>query len=149
MKIWIDADACPKPIKDIVIRAAIRLEVETILVANQCIAIRSHPLVKFIQVPKGADVADQKIVDLLCAEDIVITADIPLADQVVSKGALALNPRGKVYTEENIREALSLRDFMTQMRDSGVVTGGPQPFSNQDKHQFAAALDRILARRLK
>lgn len=149
MKIWIDADACPKPIKDIVIKAARRCHVQTILVANQVIVIPQDPLIQFVQVPKGADVADQKIVELLSAEDIVITADIPLADQVVSQGALALSPRGQLYSKENIKQALSLRDFMTQMRDSGVATSGPKPFSNQDKHQFAAKLDRILTQRLK
>ena len=116
--------------------------------ANQALSVRVHPLVKFIQVPKGADVADRKIEEGVRAKDIVITADIPLADLIVKKGALAMNPRGKVYTKETIKEALSIRNFMAQVRESGIVTGGPKPFSNKDKHHFAAALDQILTDRL-
>ena len=146
LKIWIDADACPRPIKDIVIKAGLRTQIEVILVANQFISVQEHPLVRFIRVDKGPDVADTYIVEHASAIDVVITADIPLADRVVAKGALAINPRGEEYTAESIKEKLSIRDFMTQMRDAGEVTGGPKPFSNKDKHQFAAALDRILCR---
>lgn len=148
MKIWIDADACPRPIKDITLKAALRLQIPTILVANQVISVPQNPLIKFVRVDKGLDVADQYIVTHLQPKDLVITADLPLADQVVSKGALALNPRGYIYDAESIREKLSIRNFMTEIRDAGIVTGGPKAFSAKDKHQFAAALDRILQRSL-
>jgi len=149
MKIWVDADACPRPIKDIVIRAALRVEVAVTLVANHAMDVLQHPLVKLIRVDKGSDVADTYIVDSLTSDDLVITADVPLADRVVAKGALAINPRGEVYSTESIREALSLRNFMTLVRDSGVVTGGPRPFSEKDKRLFAASLDKILSRKLR
>jgi len=147
MKIWIDADACPRPIKDITLKAALRLQISTILVANQVLSIPQNPLIKFVRVDKGFDVADQYIVTHLQPNDLVITADLPLADQVVAKGALALNPRGYIYDAESIREKLSIRNFMTEMRDAGIVTGGPKTFSAKDKHQFAAALDRVLCQK--
>jgi len=147
LKIWIDADASPRPIKDIVIKAALRLQIEVVLVANQYMQVLAHPLVRFVCVDKGMDVADLYIVEHLDANDLVITADIPLADGVVDKGALAINPRGEVYTAESIKEKLSIRDFMTTIRDAGEITGGPKPFSEKDKRQFAASLDRILSQK--
>ena len=147
MIIWIDADACPKGIKEIVIKAGIRLQIEVVLVANQWISIPEHPLLRFVRVDQGPDVADNYIASSLSANDVVITADIPLADDVVKRNAIAINPRGEIYTPESIREKRSLRDFMAGLRDAGEITGGPRPFSNKDKHQFASALDRILAER--
>ena len=149
MIIWIDADACPRAIKDIIIKAALRLQVKTVLVANQTITVPAHTLIRSIRVDKGPDVADQYIVDRCDHDDIVITADIPLADKVVSKGALALNPRGELYTEESIRQKLSIRNFMTEMRDAGEITGGPKPFSDKDKHKFAAAFDKIMSQKIR
>ena len=136
MKIWIDADACPKAIKEIVYKASERLKIETILVANQAIAKPRSPFIKSIVVDKGPDVADQYIVDEMDPDDLVITQDIPLADLIVTKGGLAINPRGDIYTEDSIKERLSIRDFMTDLRDSGMQTGGPRAFSEQDKKKI-------------
>ena len=147
MIIWIDADACPRGIKDIIIKAALRLQVETVLVANQRLTVPADALIRSVRVDKGLDVADQYIVEQCSPEDVVITADIPLADKVVSKGALAINPRGELYTHESIREKLSIRNFMTEMRDAGEVTGGPKPFSDKDKHKFAAGFDKIMTKK--
>jgi uncharacterized protein len=149
MIIWIDADACPRTIKDIIIKAALRLQVETVLVANQTLTVPKDALIRSVRVDKGPDVADQYIVDQCDPDDIVITADIPLADKVVSKGALAINPRGELYTEESIRQKLSIRNFMTEMRDAGEATGGPKPFSDKDKHKFAAAFDKIMSQKIR
>ena len=149
MKIWIDADACPRPIKDIVIRAAIRVGVEAILVANHSMEVKAHNLVKFIKVEQGADVADTYIVNSICSDDLVITADVPLADRVVDSGALAINPRGDIYSRESIKQALSIRNFMSLVRDSGVETSGPRPFSDKDKRAFAASFDKVLSRLLR
>ena len=149
LTIWVDADACPRAIKSIVIRAAARCQVKVVLVANQALGMVSSPTVSVVQVEKGADVADDYIIEKMKAEDVVITADIPLADRVVTQGSVAISPRGRMYTQESIKEALSIRDFMTHMRDSGVITGGPKPFNDKDKHQFAAALDRLLQQKCK
>lgn len=147
MKIWVDADACPKVIKEILFRAAKRAQVQVTLVANQSLRTPSSQHIKSMQVSSGFDVADNEIVKQVEAGDLVITADIPLAAQVVEKGAHALNPRGELYTAENVKARLSLRDFMAQIRDSGVNTGGPAPLSQSDRQAFANHLDRLLAKR--
>ena len=144
LKIWIDADACPKVVKEIVFKASFRLKIPVILVANSYMNIPHGPLIKLIQVEKGDDVADSYIVDHVTDKDLVITADIPLAAFIVEKGATAINPRGELYTEENVRERLSIRDFMQNVRDSGVITGGPAPFGPKDKESFANSFNRIL-----
>lgn len=144
MQIWVDADACPGVIKEILFRAADRLEIQVTFVANQLIRVPPSRFIRAQQVPRGFDVADAEIVRLLAAGDLVITADIPLAADVLLKGGFALNPRGQFYTEANIGQHLSTREFMEQMRASGVDTGGPAPFSNADRQQFANQLDKHL-----
>ncbi|MFC3531046.1 MULTISPECIES: YaiI/YqxD family protein [Vogesella] len=144
MTIWVDADACPGVIKDILFRAAERTGVATVLVANQLLRVPPSPHIRALQVPAGFDVADNHIAQQAQPGDIVVTADIPLAAQVVAKGALALNPRGELYSDATIREALALRNFMTELRDSGVQTGGPAAFSQRDRANFAAQLDKLL-----
>ncbi len=146
LKIWIDADACPRAVKEIVFRASERLRIPVCLVANSYMAVPKGPLISFIKVDKGADIADAHIVESISSNDLVITADIPLAALVVEKGSTAINPRGELYTEENVRERLSMRDFMANLRDSGVDTGGPPPFGPKDKERFANAINRILTR---
>lgn len=145
MRIWIDADAAPRDVKEIVFRAAKRLELETVMVANQRIP---RPLdnrfVSAVLVQGGPDVADQHIADHAVAGDLVITADIPLAAILVEKGILALDPRGELYSEENVRERLSIRDFMESLRGSGVETGGSRPYGPKDRQAFAGTLDRVL-----
>ena len=147
MRIWVDADACPKVIKEILFRAAKRAQVQLTLVANQSLRTPASQHIKSLQVPSGFDVADNEIVKQVAAGDLVITADIPLAAQVVDKGAHALNPRGELYTPDNIKARLNLRDFMATLRDSGVNTGGPAPLSQGDRQAFANHLDRLLAKR--
>ncbi len=149
MRIWVDADACPKVIKEILFRAAKRAEVPLTLVANQSLRTPASQHIKSLQVAAGFDVADNEIVQQVTVGDLVITADIPLAAQVVEKGAHALNPRGELYTPENIKARLSLRDFMAGLRDSGLQTGGPAPLSLSDRQAFANHLDRLLAKRQK
>ena len=149
MRIWVDADACPKVIKEILFRAAKRAGVQVTLVANQALRTPASQHIKSMQVSSGFDVADSEIVKQVAAGDLVVTADIPLAAQVVEKGAHALNPRGELYTPENIKARLSLRDFMANLRDSGVATGGPAPLSQADRQAFANHLDRLLAKRPK
>jgi len=144
MKIWVDADACPAVVKDILYKAAERSRLELILVANKRFRIPKSSFIKFLQVRQGLDRADNEIVERLESEDLVITSDIPLAARVVEKGGTALNPRGEVYTEENIQERLSTRDFMESLRSSGVETGGPPALSARDKQTFANSLDKIL-----
>lgn len=146
MKIWVDADACPKAIKDILVRAAGRVGVRTIFIANQPMRLPESEFVRKIQVPGGSDVADDKIVELLQSGDLVITADIPLAARVVDKGVVALDPRGDFYSKENIRERLSIRDFMDGLRSTGVETGGPASFKQKDSQAFANQLDRFLTK---
>lgn len=146
MKIWVDADATPKPVKDILFRAAQRSQVLTTLVANQSLSTPNSPHIKTVQVPSGFDVADNYIVQQCEAGDIVITADIPLAAEVVEKGALAINPRGEKYTRENIRQRLAMRDFMEEMRSIGEASGGPKTYNQQDRQAFANTLDRLLAK---
>ena len=145
MKVWVDADACPRVIKDILYRAAQRVEVELVLVANQALQVPPSPLISSRQVAGGFDVADNYIVAEAEPGDLVITADIPLAAEVVEKQAYALNPRGELYTRSNIRQRLAMRDFMETMRDNGQASGGPPPLNQQDRQAFANALDRFLA----
>ncbi len=144
LHIWVDADACPKVIKDILFRAAERVKVPMTLVANQPLRTPPSHLIKSVQVGAGFDVADNYIVQQLNAGDLVITADIPLAAEVIEKGGQAINPRGELYTTENIRQRLTMRDFMDQMRASGVDTGGPPSFNHGDRQAFANQLDRLL-----
>lgn len=146
MQILIDADACPKVIKEILFRAADRHKMQTILVANQLLHCPPSPYIRAMQVPAGFDVADNKIVEMTAAGDLVITADIPLAAQVIAKGGHVLNPRGELYTKDSIKERLAMRDFMDALRSSGVETGGPAALSLKDRQQFANQLDRLLAK---
>jgi len=145
--IWVDADACPGVIKEILYRVAERTGLPLILVANQWLKTPPHPSIRSIQVARGFDVADNHIVEQVETGDLLITADIPLAAAVIDKGALALNPRGELYTAENIRQLLDLRNFMDTLRGSGVATGGPPAFSPADRQAFANQIDRLLARR--
>jgi uncharacterized protein YaiI (UPF0178 family) len=147
MKIWVDADACPGVIKEILFRAAERTKIETTLVANQLLRVPPSPYIRALQVPAGFDVADNRIAQEVQPGDLVITADIPLAAQVIEREGFALNPRGEFYTRDNIRERLTMRNFMEELRDSGVDISGPSTFSQSDRQAFAAELDRFLARR--
>ena len=149
MKIWVDADACPVVIKDILFRAAERTGVEVTLVANQFVQIPGSRFIKFIQVAQGFDVADNEIVKRLNAGDLVITSDIPLAADVIEKGGHALSPRGELYTVDNIRARLNMRDFMETLRASGVDTGGPSALNQSDRKAFANHLDKLLTRHVK
>ncbi len=144
MPIWVDADACPSVIKDILYRAAERVRVALILVANQPLRTPPSRYITTLQVAQGFDVADNEIARRVAPGDLVITADIPLAAQVIERGGHALNPRGEFYTPENIRERLGLRNFLDELRGSGVNTGGPAPFSQSDRQAFANQLDRFL-----
>lgn len=144
MQIWVDADACPAVIKEILFRAAERRQISTVLVANQMLRTPPSRFIRAIQVPAGFDVADAHIVEQVAPGDLVITADIPLASFVIERGAHALNPRGEMYTVENIRERLGMRNFMEELRGSGVNTGGPPSFSQADRQAFANQLDRFL-----
>lgn len=146
MQIWVDADACPTVIKDILYRAAERVKCQLVLVANQGLTIPKSAYIKSVRVDKGFDVADNYIVQEVRAGDLVVTADIPLAAEVLDKGAHAINPRGEEYQPETIRQKLTMRDFMDEMRGSGVVTGGPPPLSQTDRREFANALDRLLSK---
>lgn len=146
MKIWVDADACPGVIKEILFRAAERARVQMTLVANQAMRIPPSAYIRFTQVAPGFDVADKHIESLLERGDLVITADIPLAAAAIDKGAHALNPRGELYTKDNIRERLSMRNFLDELRSSGVPTGGPAPLGPRDREAFANSLDRILCK---
>ena len=146
MNIWVDADACPRAVKDVIYRAARRTQIMTTLIANQMLMTPPSPFIKDVQVSSGMDVADGEIVLRLNAGDLVITADIPLAALVVEKNALALNPRGEWYTRENVHALLSMRNFMQELRDSGTQTGGPAALSTRDVQIFANALDGWLAK---
>ena len=147
MKIWVDADACPVVVKEILFRAADRTAVELTLVANQALSTPSSANINSLQVPRGFDVADDEIVKRLSAGDLVITSDIPLAAEVIEKGGHALSPRGELHTTENIRARLNMRDFLDTMRSSGVeMGGGPAAFSQRDKQEFANNLDRFLTK---
>lgn len=144
MKIWVDADACPAVVKDILFKAAQRTKSQLTLVANRPVRIPSSSYITFLLVASGPDIADNEIAERLAGGDLVITADIPLAARVVEKGGIALNPRGEIYTIENINERLSARDFMDVLRSSGVETGGPSALSKRDRQTFANSLDQLL-----
>ncbi len=146
MQIWVDADASPKVIKEILFRAADRVKVQVTLVANQPISVPRSRFIRSVQVASGFDVADNYIVQEAEAGDLVITADIPLAAEAIEKGCTALNPRGELYTPENIRQRLNMRDFMDTLRSSGIDTGGPAAFSQAERQAFGNALDRFLAK---
>lgn len=143
-KLWVDADALPKILREIILRASDRYALEVSFVANQDIGIRPSTRINFIQVLSGADRADQEIVERMQCHDIVITQDIPLAAQVIEKGGIAINPRGEVYTEANVKARLHLRDFMDTLRGAGVQTGGPAPLSERDKREFSSHLDQTI-----
>ena len=147
MHIWVDADACPRMIRDIILRAAERRAIATTLVANQALSLPPSPYVRSVRVPGGFDEADKHIENSVAPGDLVITADIPLAAAVLERDAHALNPRGEMYSAANIAERLSMRNFLEELRESGVQTGGPAAFSAGDRQAFGAALDRFLARR--
>jgi len=146
MNIWVDADACPVVIKEIIFRAAERSGVVTTLVANQPMRTPPSKFIGAIQVQQGFDVADNEIVKRVAAGDLVITSDIPLAAEVIEKGALALSPRGELLTADNVRARLNMRDFLETMRSSGVQTGGPAALNQSDRHAFARHLDTLIAR---
>jgi uncharacterized protein YaiI (UPF0178 family) len=146
IQVWVDADACPAPIKQILFRAAARTHVHVTLLANHPLTVPTSPYINFVQVQKGFDVADDEIVLRANVGDLVITSDIPLAAEVVEKGCLALNPRGELYTRDNVRARLNMRDFMATMRDVGVQTGGAATFSAADRQLFASKLDSLLAK---
>lgn len=147
MKIWVDADACPKAIKEILYRAAERTRTELILVANRPLAVPRSAFVGSRTVAQGLDAADQAIVDWAVSGDLAITADIPLAARLVAKGVLAINPRGELYSAENVGALLSMRNFMDELRGAGVQTGGPAALDARDRQAFANQLDRLLAHR--
>ncbi|WP_233963888.1 YaiI/YqxD family protein [Pectobacterium versatile] len=144
MQIWVDADACPNVIKEVLFRAADRTQTQVTLVANQTIKVPPSRFIRTLRVSAGFDVADNEIVQRVEAGDLVITADIPLASEVIEKGGIALNPRGERYTPDTIRERLNMRDFMDTMRASGIQTGGPSTLNQRDRQQFANELDKWL-----
>ena len=147
MKIWVDADACPAAIKDILYRAAHREQIPLTLIANQMLRVPPSPWIRALQVPSGFDVADQRIVEEAVSGDLVITADIPLAAQAIAKGACVLDPRGDLLDKSNIEERLTMRNFMDGLRSGGIDTGGPAAFSAADRQAFANRLDSLLAKR--
>lgn len=146
MHIWVDADACPKVIKEILFRVAERAKVPVFLVANQSLVIPASEYIKSIRVASGFDVADNYIVQETKKDDLVITADIPLAAEVIEKGGHALNPRGELYSTETIKQKLVMRDLMDELRGSGEMTGGPAPLNQRDRREFANQLDRFIAK---
>ena len=146
MKIWVDADACPVAVKEILYRAANRTRIELTLIANQMLRVPPSPWIKALQVPAGFDVADQKIAQEVVAGDVVVTADVPLAALVIAKGAVVIEPRGELLDKGNIQERLSMRNFMESLRNSGIETGGPASLSSADRQAFANQLDRLLSR---
>lgn len=145
-RIWVDADACPGPIKDILFRAAERVGLRLTLVANQPLRVPRSRFIETRQVGRGFDVADRWIAEQVEPGDLVVTADVPLAADVVERGGIALDPRGELLTEDNVRERLAMRDLLSDLRDAGMVTGGPAPLGKSDRQAFANALDRFLAR---
>ena len=147
MKIWVDADACPKAVKEILYRVAERTKISVTLVANSPLHLPHSSFIHLIQVGSGADIADDEIADKCEVGDLVITADIPLAARVVEKGAQALDPRGTIYDKNNIGQVLSMRNFMDELRGSGVETGGPSGFGQKEKFNFANTLDKFIAQR--
>lgn len=149
MKIWVDADACPGPVKEIVIRAAERRSVAAVFVANKVIALPSSPWLSTIRVEKGADVVDAYIIEHAATGDLAISQDIPLAAELVPRGVAVLSPHGELFDAENIRERLSIRNFMHQVREDGVITGGPAPYGDKSRQRFADAFDRELTRAMR
>ena len=147
MQIWVDADACPVVIRDILFRAAVRAGVTLTLVANQPVRVPPSPYISMLRVASGFDVADETIVNRIGAGDLVVTSDIPLAAEAIARGGQALSPRGELYTTDNVRARLNVRDFLDTMRASGIHTDGPPPLSQADRKAFADHLDRFLARR--
>jgi uncharacterized protein len=146
VQIWVDADACPQVIKEILFRAAERAQVVTTLVANTALRTPPSPFIRSVRVSKGFDVADHLIVQQVQPGDLVITADIPLAAEVIARGAHALDPRGELYSEDNVRERLAVRNLMQELRSAGALIGGPAPFDQSDRRLFANRLDHFLAR---
>ena len=147
LKIWIDADACPGVVKQLVFRASKRLHIPVCLVANRDMYVPQSSLITTVRVAQGFDKTDNYIVQEVAPDDLVITADLPLAAEIVGQGAIAINPRGEVYTVENIGERLAVRNLLQELRSSGVVRGGPAPLGAADRQKFAAALDRLLAKK--
>ncbi len=148
MRIYIDADAFPNAIKDVLIRASVRLNVPLCFVANKPVRVEGPATLSVILVPEGPDAADNRIAELVQPGDLVITADIPLADRVITKGAFALDPRGKLYTQENIKNSLALRGLFKELRDGGMMSSGPAALDRTDRRTFANRLDRFLTRQL-
>lgn len=144
MKIYVDADACPKPVREILFRVAIRNQIELLMVANQILQLPVSTKIRMMQVNKGFNEADNEIVKLINKDDLLVTADIPLASDAIDKGAIVINPRGKIYSMENIKQELATRDLLAHLRDSLEIRGGPQPYNDKDKAAFANALDRII-----
>ena len=142
MKIWVDADACPNVVKDIIYKTSLRLQIQVLLVANSFLKVPNTELIRFIQVEKKFDEADAFIIENLDKNDLVITADIPMASLAVKKGCIAINPRGELYTENNISEKLSMRNYMQVLREGRIIQGGAGGFSDKDKQLFAASLDK-------
>lgn len=149
MRIWIDADACPTAVKELVIRAAMRLQIRAVFVANKSLKLPVSPFISSERVGAGLDVADGRIAQGAQAGDLAVTADVPLAAALVAKQVITLDPRGQLYSEESIGEVLAMRNFMHELRESGVQTGGPQGFGPRDVQQFAASFDRELSRAAK
>lgn len=149
LRLWVDADALPNMLKDMILRASDRFQLQVYFVANQALAIPRSQRIHFIQVLAGADEADKLIISRVQPHDIVITQDIPLASAIIEKGGLAIHPRGEIYTADNIKARLHLRDFMAHLRDSGVQTGGASPMTERDKRQFANALEQSIRQQLK
>lgn len=147
MQIWVDGDACPVEIKELLFRAAIRVKMRLTVVANQSLRIPKSEFLSLLVVTSGANIADKQIVELVQAGDLVVTADIPLAAHVVQKGGIALDPRGRRFTEENIGERITMRNLLDELRGNDLITGGPAPFGPKDKQAFANQLDRLLAKR--
>ena len=143
-KLWVDADALPKILREVIIRASDRYQLEVTFVANQPVGITPSVRINSLQVMQGADQADKEIIERMKANDIVMTQDIPLAAQVIEKGGVAIHPRGEIYTEANIKARLHLRDFMETLRGAGVQTGGPPPISERDKREFSSSLDQTI-----
>lgn len=149
LKIWVDADACPAAIKDILFRTSKRLQIKMVLVANQSMRVPQSEFISMMMVPHGADVADNKIVELVQAGDVVVTGDIPFAARVVDKAAIAIGTRGELYDDDSVHDRLASRDLMEQFRSAGVETRGPKPLSSKDVQSFANVLDRTLTKLLK
>jgi uncharacterized protein YaiI (UPF0178 family) len=149
MKIWVDADACPGAIKEIILKAANRLTINTIFVANKPLFIPEAAHLSFVRVGQGPDIVDQYIIDHAESGDVTITQDIPLAAQLVSQGVIPMSPHGTLFTDNNIGERLAYRNLMADMRDGGMITGGPKPFGEKEKREFANTFDQVLTRLLK